>query len=242
MMHYLIHSYPRSGNHIFRSVIELSTRRPTLGCLTNPNDRPILQNLFQSDQYYLSRDPVGIKSHFSWELYRNLDMTRSAGLIPYGVFIFRNPRDSIASVITRTCLKKQMTPVEIMHLLDRECFNWLDGIAVCQQFLSLGHKASLIDFNKLIDKDCSPLSLLDSPITKSNAQRLQLASLQIARSVSAPPVISLINHSESLIHAALESRRELLDSLVYVYQTLLSTQGIQKSVPLPPDAGLCRQC
>ena len=42
-------SYPRSGNHLTRFMIELLTETPTYGCQTNALDIPIYQNHFKCE-------------------------------------------------------------------------------------------------------------------------------------------------------------------------------------------------
>jgi hypothetical protein len=39
-------SYPRSGNHLVRFLIEILTEQPTLGCIKNIYDKPIFENTF----------------------------------------------------------------------------------------------------------------------------------------------------------------------------------------------------
>lgn len=61
-------SYPRSGNHWVRFVLEWFSGRPSLGCRTNPRDRPIATNRFTSElnpleHVDLSAEPVCRKSH-----------------------------------------------------------------------------------------------------------------------------------------------------------------------------------
>jgi hypothetical protein len=44
----IIISYPRSGNHLTRFMIELLSEKPTFGCEGNPRDIPIYENTFNN--------------------------------------------------------------------------------------------------------------------------------------------------------------------------------------------------
>lgn len=46
-MHYLI-SYPRSGNHLIRFIVEYITSQPTLGC--SKNDKPVCYNKYPNEE------------------------------------------------------------------------------------------------------------------------------------------------------------------------------------------------
>ena len=85
-------SYPRSGNHLTRFMIELLTERPTFGCPSNPLDIPIYQNKF--------KDPIPFNINIntntntptpqtSYYKYHGPTTDRAKDLI----FIIRNPRE-----------------------------------------------------------------------------------------------------------------------------------------------------
>ena len=60
-------SYPRSGNHLVRTLIEVMSGRPTLGCPGNPNDVPIhlkVEARGTGSIAMRSLHPIAHKSHF----------------------------------------------------------------------------------------------------------------------------------------------------------------------------------
>lgn len=64
-MNYII-SYPRSGNHWVRFILEFISNRPTLGCKLNPLDLPIHTNEFKNgDNPIIIKNevPIGRKEH-----------------------------------------------------------------------------------------------------------------------------------------------------------------------------------
>jgi len=97
----LIVSFPRSGNHLCRFIIEYITGMATQGCLANPKDVPICENVFESNPTILSHvrrcEYVGQKAH-SWEEVKeysnHLSISFSAVLL-----ILRDPINAIVGHI-----------------------------------------------------------------------------------------------------------------------------------------------
>ena len=92
----LIASFPRSGNHLIRFLIEYLTGRPTLGCPDQPADRPLFQNEFPGRPDILSHvrgEPVGQKVHFR----NNVKAIEASAAIGGRVLIRRDPIEAIAS-------------------------------------------------------------------------------------------------------------------------------------------------
>lgn len=90
----VICSFPRSGNHLTRFVIEYITGRPTFGCLDNPKDIPIFQNTFVDTPSVLSHvkgQPLGYKSHKGEET-ENLIKSKYCDRL---LFIQRDPLEAI---------------------------------------------------------------------------------------------------------------------------------------------------
>ena len=88
-------SYPRSGNHLVRALVEFSSGRPTLGAIESSKDIPIY---LRSENKKLklidisNLDPIGYKSH--WLNQARLvekSVSDSLGLI----FIQRKMQDAI---------------------------------------------------------------------------------------------------------------------------------------------------
>lgn len=90
-------SYPRSGNHLLRTLIESMTGRPTLGCPDNARDTPIYQRVNSPQAEAIEiRDtrPIGYKSHTLKHVARHRRAAEGCwGLI----FLTRDPVQAIAS-------------------------------------------------------------------------------------------------------------------------------------------------
>jgi len=82
-------SYPRSGNHLVRYLVEVMTKRSTLGCIDNErDDTPICRrpNIEYLDEV-LCENPVARKSHDA------SDIKNASNLL----LVLRNPIDTIIS-------------------------------------------------------------------------------------------------------------------------------------------------
>ncbi|MDM9625968.1 hypothetical protein QTL95_08680 [Rhizobium sp. S152] len=92
-------SYPRSGNHAVRAIVERFSGRPTLGCPGNERDDPplYLRKKNQSLNLIKIEDErcIGRKSHSLFDLIRHDAHEENAGL----VLITRDPLDAITSHI-----------------------------------------------------------------------------------------------------------------------------------------------
>jgi len=90
----IILSFPRSGNHLTRFIIEYITGRPTMGCLGNASDVPIHQNTFEETPDILSHvtgEPVGYKSHDLRMLFELIEEKNCSQLL----LIERDPVEAI---------------------------------------------------------------------------------------------------------------------------------------------------
>jgi hypothetical protein len=105
-----IASYPRSGNHLVRAVLEAYTGRPTEGCPGSKHDTPIhtkapnASGLIQitSDQ------PVGYKSHTLQEIHQR---DRQFHPTPLGfILVTRDPVAAIVSHTVRSLSNKRKYP------------------------------------------------------------------------------------------------------------------------------------
>ncbi|MDK3018358.1 sulfotransferase family protein [Pseudodonghicola flavimaris] len=93
-------SYPRSGNHLVRSLIEFATHRPTLGCPGATQDAPIYQRPANARARLIDirdADPVAFKSHFANQIQRH----DQDYLIDHFLLITRDPREAISSHLAR---------------------------------------------------------------------------------------------------------------------------------------------
>jgi len=93
---FVVASFPRSGNHLVRFLIEYLTGRPTLGCYKNPLDIPIHCNGFPDAPSVLAHvrgEPIAHKAHYVKELRYLARRYPIDGL----VFVRRHPIEAIIS-------------------------------------------------------------------------------------------------------------------------------------------------
>jgi hypothetical protein len=87
-------SYPRSGNHLTRFMIELLTEIPTLGCHTNKNDIPIYKNTFPNKiPFNINLDIKDIDTTNSYHKYHNPVNNYDINNLENLIFIIRNPKE-----------------------------------------------------------------------------------------------------------------------------------------------------
>jgi len=103
----LISSYPRSGNHMLRAVLEYATRRPTLGCPETNNDPPIFEREPNRNEKLISIEsdlPVGLKMHSL----RDFALWERQGpeFVRQMLLITRDPVEAISSHLLRAFRKK----------------------------------------------------------------------------------------------------------------------------------------
>lgn len=105
-----IASYPRSGNHLVRAIIEAYTEQPTEGCLGAKRDIPIFQrpaNRKRLIQIH-SDHTIGYKAHTLEEIHER-DRTIANG--PMGVILItRDPVAAISSQATRILSDRRRYP------------------------------------------------------------------------------------------------------------------------------------
>lgn len=90
----ILMSYPRSGNHLTRFIVEYITGRPTLGCAANPRDVPIHQNKFANAPYVLAHvkgQPIGHKCHSEFEVRQRIKQSGCNRML----LMKRNPVEAI---------------------------------------------------------------------------------------------------------------------------------------------------
>lgn len=98
-------SYPRSGNHLVRALLEYATKSPTFGCPGAKHDTPIYSrkpNIASGVIKISEHCPVGLKSHFLNQLRRNEREHKVANIL----LITRDPVGAISSQICRQFSKK----------------------------------------------------------------------------------------------------------------------------------------
>ncbi|NRB20562.1 MAG: hypothetical protein HRU33_24270 [Rhodobacteraceae bacterium] len=102
-----IASYPRSGNHLVRTLLEAYSNRPTEGSLGSPKDTPIHSKKANAAGIIKinSPEPIGYKSH---DLHAIHSRDRSFRENPLGfLLITRDPVAAIASHAMRSLRKKR---------------------------------------------------------------------------------------------------------------------------------------
>lgn len=121
MDYFYILSYPRSGNHWVRYIIEHFSKLPTLGNddtpehIINENDGPIFSRLDCPD-FFNTKDYIALKRHNI-----NSDDRRDKGL----VFIARNPLECIYRHLELSDVEDfSLSNPKVIKNLDKYYFNW----------------------------------------------------------------------------------------------------------------------
>ncbi len=100
-----IASYPRSGNHLVRALIEYASERPTRGCPGASRDTAIHRRDANARSNLISirhEQPVAAKSHFAKQIKQNEEHLGADRLI----LVTRDPSEAIASHLARTFERK----------------------------------------------------------------------------------------------------------------------------------------
>lgn len=145
-------SYPRSGNHAARAIIEATTGRPTLGCHGSAVDTPIyLREPNKRDGLICITDntPIGYKAHWSYEIIAN---ERQIDWKMGFLLMLRDPVDAIASQSYRVLARnKYFLPQERIA----ECVNCevKDYIALLTYFAAYRGLKACVRFESLLGGD-----------------------------------------------------------------------------------------
>lgn len=102
-----IASYPRSGNHLVRTLIEYAAQRPTLGCPGAARDTPIHTRPANQGAGLIkivSDTPIGLKSHFVGQIQKHGVAHDPKGF----VLITRDPVAAISSQLGREFSKSYL--------------------------------------------------------------------------------------------------------------------------------------
>lgn len=102
----LIMSYPRSGNHLIRAILEAKSGQPTLGCVGNPADVPIRDRFANTDVNFTRRSevPIGQKLH---RIYEKFEIMNAGEQPKKLLLIVRDPSRCIVSQIVRGLQSKK---------------------------------------------------------------------------------------------------------------------------------------
>lgn len=103
-------SYPRSGNHLVRAILEAYTKRPTEGCLGAHRDMPIHKRSANKSGIIQIEvnEPIAFKAHALREIHARERMfgSKALGMI----LITRDPAQAIASHAARFLSNKRKFP------------------------------------------------------------------------------------------------------------------------------------
>ena len=170
----LLHSFPRSGNHLVRAFLEVLTGFPTRGCPGVFKDRPILQNgLYTkyklrnflgnnlkefiqskildhiSKEYY-----IAYKSHYDKEFYINKKAVLSLGAKPLPIFLFRNPESALMSHFTRS-FHLGVNNLEKANIWFEEAISFYqESLSLTNKLYSSGSEFTVLEFDSLVKDDC----------------------------------------------------------------------------------------
>lgn len=104
-------SYPRSGNHLVRAIMEAYTGRPTEGVPGSLRDTPIHARQGNADGgiAVTGSEPIGYKAHVPWQVH---ERARSLEGRAFGmVLITRDPVAAISSQATRLLSNRRRYPI-----------------------------------------------------------------------------------------------------------------------------------
>ncbi len=156
-------SYPRSGNHLVRGIVEAYSKRPTEGCLGIKSDPPIYQNKANKDGIISikSNVTIGYKAHLLREIHaRDLLYGQSnLGMI----LITRNPADVIASQCVRILSNKIKYPILTENRKRFVVQNEIDSyLALLFRFASHKNKMKIhLKYESLISPETSKQTVVE---------------------------------------------------------------------------------
>lgn len=131
---WLILSYPRSGNHLFRAGLEYLSRQPTFGCPESPKDTPIYLRNPNVNAKLISvsnPNPIGVKGHTALDVFRHSRQFDFSGI----ALITRNPNECISSHLARKLRKKWwLSDREIAISVDEELSTYIYSVQLFGSF------------------------------------------------------------------------------------------------------------
>ena len=169
----LLHSFPRSGNHLVRAFLELLTGFPTQGCPGAFKDRPILQsglytkyklrkflgnNLKEFIQskildYISKKYYIAYKSHYDREFYINKKAVLSVGAKPLPIFLFRAPESALISHFTRSYYLGVNNLEEANIWFEEAISCYEESLNLCYKIISSGSEFVVLNFDSLLEND-----------------------------------------------------------------------------------------
>lgn len=120
-------SFPRSGNHLVRFLIEFITARPTNGCLGSPEDPPLSKNVYKDNPRVLehvSGFPQWWKYHWPEKIIYDVHYKRLATPDAL-ILIARDPREAISKHVFH-----QWNEGRVQHYIGK----WLESVEYFRGF------------------------------------------------------------------------------------------------------------
>lgn len=143
-------SFPRSGNHLVRFLIEFLTSRPTKGCMGNPEDIDICKSSFEPEENPLGHvkdDWIWCKHHFVDEIDVNKRRDRVFKDNLNGMLLLF--RDPVECILRHEYFGNQSYVWNSKHI-DKHIEKVKASI---NYFLDFSHNKHLIIYENLIDRE-----------------------------------------------------------------------------------------
>ena len=214
-MKFIVASYPRSGNHLVRGILEFGFRRPTLGPpALLMRDGPIADRPPNQAKRVIAiedREPIGLKAHY---LHHVLAHQRRFPDATGVLLVSRNPGDAITSQLLRRFSRSPWLTERRLRLgVERNVSDYL-GLLFLHQAWPADRRWHL-EFERLVDRDGS-LGYVNAFLARIGApHRLdaaQWAGLQQVTKESQSSLGSLGARRKPRVRAAVESHLQAADA------------------------------
>jgi hypothetical protein len=165
---FVIASYPRSGNHLVRGIMEFGFRQPTLGPPTRlMRDPPIADRPPNAAMRLISiedREPIGLKAH---RLHTVLEYERAYTDDLHMLLVTRNPADAITSQLLRHFAHSLwLSERKLRAAVERDIGNYLALLWVYRGWKE--DRCNHLEFERLLDPNTS-LDYVNAFLTRVNA-------------------------------------------------------------------------
>ncbi|MDU8942807.1 hypothetical protein [Ovoidimarina sediminis] len=214
----LLMSYPRSGSHMVRAVLEAASGRPTLGCPGNPADTPIRDRFPPSAETPFAREaeaPIAQKIHWVSE---ELALRRGGVEVERICLVIRDPAKCVVSQMVRSLdeargvsrlrqRRRMARPGRLESMLFGELAHWMALVDRCAASdlpkLVLGFEDLVSpDGLAMVNEDLLPFFGLEHRFSDRAALDAVLAfgrESQVARKKTLPPDVYARNARASEI-------------------------------------------
>lgn len=150
-MKFIVASYPRSGNHLVRGILEFGFRRPTLGPpALLMRDGPIADRPPNAARHVIAiedREPIGLKAHY---LHHVLAHQRKFPDATGVLLVTRNPAEAITSQLLRRFSRSPWLTERRLRLgVERNVSDYL-GLLFLHQAWAADRRWHL-EFGRLVD-------------------------------------------------------------------------------------------